>query len=65
MLEKGQTAVPGIGIWGPESEITFSETSVDGYVEKGIHKVDGSDQGISRERLPNAFRTVHSQVGNL
>ena len=44
---------------------TFSVTSVDGYVEIGIHKIDGSDPGVSRERSSNAFRTLHREVGNL
>ena len=52
--------MPGIGI-----SKTFLVTSVDGYVEIGIHKIDGSDPGVLRERLPNAFRTLHREVGKL
>ena len=44
---------------------TSSVTSVDGYVKIGIHKIDGSDPGISRERSLNAFRSLHREVGNL
>ena len=66
MLEKSQTAVPGIGIWCTESENEdFLVTSVDGYVIIGIHKIDGSDPGISREKSLNAFHTLHREVGNL
>ena len=60
-------AVTAIGTFCPESEIKeiFSVTSVEGYMEIGIHKIDGNDPDVSRERSPNAFRTLHREVRNL
>ena len=43
----------------------FSVTSVEGYMEIGIHKIDVSDPGVSRERSLNALRTLHHEVRNL